>query len=423
MTAKLCPNCGTQNSYTFYGVSGVPVNSCLLLSDRTSAQKMTLGDIDLAYCPRCSFIFNAAWQRDATTYTDLYEETQVFSPTYKTYQYQLATELIDRHGMIRKEIVEIGCGKGAFLSLMCELGDNSGVGYDPSFIPERSTAGTENVVFKREYFSETTDQRAPDFVCCRMTLEHISETRRFAGAVRRIASGERGTIVFFQVPDVRRILAEGAFWDVYYEHCSYFSPPSLRHLFRTSGFDVLRLRGGYDDQYLTIEARPADSRGRIDDIEDEAAEDLAASVAAYSQAAATCAAGWNLQINSAARTGAKIVLWGSGSKAVAFLSAVNAGREIEYLVDINPHRWGKFVPGSGKEIISPAQLSRYQPDLVIAMNPIYRHEIAGDLIRHGCPDALLCALGDTPIKPVPAGTLTPYSAATLSGSPAASSYT
>jgi hypothetical protein len=37
--------------------------------------------------------------------------------------------------------------------------------------------------------------------------------------------GERDdTAVFFETPDAKRVLAEGAFWDIYYEHCSYFSP-------------------------------------------------------------------------------------------------------------------------------------------------------------------------------------------------------
>src|SRR3546814_10034049 len=89
-------------------------------------------------------------------------------------------------------IVEIGCGKGAFLSLLCETGSNSGIGYDPSFVPERSAARTANVEFRREYFSEATEQAAVDLVCCRMTLEHIADTRRFLRAVRRIASPDRG---------------------------------------------------------------------------------------------------------------------------------------------------------------------------------------------------------------------------------------
>ena len=52
------------------------------------------------------------------------------------------------------------------------------------------------------------------------------------------------TCVFFQVPDVLRVLEEEAFWDIYYEHCSYFSVGSLARLFRRAGFDVLDARAG-----------------------------------------------------------------------------------------------------------------------------------------------------------------------------------
>lgn len=367
---------------------------------------MARGEIDLAFCRHCAFVFNAAWRNGATIYTEAYEETQVFSRTYSAYQQQLANDLIDRHDMRGKEVVEIGCGKGAFLALICELGGNIGVGYDPSFVPERGVTDNANIIFRREYFSETTEQSAPDLICCRMTLEHISGTRRFVQAVRRIASPERGTIVYFQVPDVRRILAENAFWDIYYEHCSYFSPASLEHLFRISGFEVLCMTGGFDDQYLAIEARPAEGAAAADAFAGhEDVERLAEMASTYPDAAAACAAQWEARIRAVTRDGGRVVLWGSGSKAVAFLSAVSAGQDIEYLVDVNPHRWGKFVPGTGKQIVSPEFLSGYQPDLVIAMNPIYRREIAADLDRYSCRDAFLCALGDVRVEPVPASRL------------------
>jgi hypothetical protein len=381
------------------------VNSCLLFTDRNKAQAVPVGDVDLAFCPDCSFIFNTAWKPELTVYSDLYEETQAFSPTFNAFHRQLAEDLIGRYGISGKQVVEIGCGKGEFLSLLCELGGNEGIGYDPSFVPERRTQGTANITFRREFFSETTVQSPPDLVCCKMTLEHIFETRRFAQAVRRISSAERGTIVFFQIPDVRRILAEGAFWDVYYEHCAYFSPSSLQHLFRNAGFEVLRVSTGYDDQYLTIEARPVEA-GRIVEFPDysEEKESLARSVAEYARTATSGVADWAARINATARSGGRTVLWGSGSKAVAFLSAVKPEQQIEFLVDINPHRTGKFVPGTGKQIVAPEFLTEYQPDLVIAMNPIYRREIARDLDRLGCGQAVLCALGDPPIGPATART-------------------
>lgn len=418
MNAKRCPNCDGGGAYVFHHVAAVPVNSCLMFDDREQARSLEKGDIDLAFCPDCSFIFNAAWKPEATVYSPLYEETQGYSPTYTTYQRRFAEELIDRYDLFGKDVVEIGCGKGDFLALLCELGGNVGVGYDPSFVPARRADGGANVTFRQEFFSEDTVQSPPDLICCRMTLEHIFETRRFAQAVRRIASPDRGTVVLFQVPDVRRILKEAAFWDVYYEHCCYFSPRSLGHLFRRAGFDVLRISTDYDDQYVAVEAQLARSgNAPARPIESDDSHDLASDVAKYDAAAASCAADWAARIRATAQSGGRTVLWGSGSKAVAFLSTVGLEQQIDYLVDINPYRWGKFVPGTGKRIVGPEFLATYQPDLVIAMNPIYRQEIQKDLDRHGCANAQLCALGEPVTAPATAAPdarafdLTPQAAA------------
>ncbi len=53
----------------------------------------------------------------------------------------------------------------------------------------------------------------------------------------------------------------------------------------------------------------------------------------------------------------------------------DTGNAVEYVVDINPYRHGKFIPSIGKEIKPPEFLRGYRPDLVIVMNPIYRDEI------------------------------------------------
>ncbi|MGD1949697.1 MAG: hypothetical protein ACFB14_08635 [Leptolyngbyaceae cyanobacterium] len=56
---------------------------------------------------------------------------------------------------------------------------------------------------------------------------------------------------------------------------------------------------------------------------------------------------------------------------------------MQYVIDINPHRQGKFIPGVGKKIMAPDFLKSYQPDCVIVMNPIYLNEIQHSLDSMG----------------------------------------
>ena len=69
------------------------------------------------------------------------------------------------------------------------------------------------------------------------------------------------------------------------------------------------------------------------------------------------------------------MVWSSGSKYVAFLTTLDTTDKIQYVVDINPYRHGRFIPGVGKQIMSPKFLQEDQPDRVIVMNSIYRNEI------------------------------------------------
>ena len=347
MSATMCPNCGAARSHPFYEVTAVPTNSCLLVDNRRAALNFPTGDVVLAACHGCGFIFNAAWDPQRTVYSDQYEETQGFSATFNRFNHAVAQELIDRYNVRNKTVLEIGCGKGEFLSQICELGGNQGIGYDPSFVPARQQPN-ENVRFVREFFTESTREAAPDLLCCKMTLEHVGQPRQFLDVVRSVATRD-DSVIFFQIPDVGRILDEAAFWDVYFEHCSYFSAVSLRRLFTRAGFAVERVWTGYDGQYLMIVARPAedeadDTAGDDDDVSAivRAAGDFAAAVS-LSRAA------WHRRLRDWAATGNRTVLWGSGSKAVSFLTTLKVHDEIEHVVDINPYRVGKFLPGTGQK--------------------------------------------------------------------------
>ena len=87
--------------------------------------------------------------------------------------------------------------------------------------------------------------------------------------------------------------------------------------------------------------------------------------------------------------GKRVVIWGAGSKGVSFLTTLGLSDEIACAVDVNPHLSGMFIPGSGHEIVEPARLSNYEPDIVIVMNPIYRHEIEAQLAGLGMQPRVL----------------------------------
>jgi SAM-dependent methyltransferase len=377
----ICPNCRSAGCcHPFYEVPSVPTNSCLLVDTRREALNFPTGNILLAFCTECGFVFNVAWNAERTVYSDRYEETQGFSPTFNKFHHAIAEELINDHDIRGKTVLEIGCGKGEFLSLICALGANRGIGYDPSFIPDRQNPN-QDIRFVREFFTDRTKEVSPDLLCCKMTLEHIGQTQQFLQSVRSVAN-HKDSLVFFQVPDVTRILKEGAFWDIYYEHCSYFSATSLRHLFAGTGFVVERIWTGYDDQYLMIVAKPAERGPDLAD-EDKGAA-IVSLCGSFASAATQSRVAWLSRLRNWGEAGQRTVLWGSGSKAVAFLTTLRVRDEVEHVVDINPYRVGKFLPGTGQKIVAPTFLREYRPDNVVIMNPIYLREVEQELARQRC---------------------------------------
>jgi len=380
-----CLSCGSHRLLPFYSVEPVPVNSCVLMRSAEEALAYPRGRLDMALCQDCGFIFNKSFDPRLIEYSERYEETQGFSPTFNAFHQALAERLIERYGLHGKKIVEIGCGKGEFITMLCELGKNEGIGFDPSYVQDRSrAAASERVRFVTDFYSEAYAGEDADFVCCKMTLEHIPRVESFLRTVRHAAGARPDTVVFFQVPEVGIILRQRGFWDIYYEHCSYFSPESLADVFRRTGFQVRDVWTGYGEQYLMIEAVPAEpGRGAPSAERATYTATLEAEVRDFAQDVGETIEGWRKRLGQAAAQGERSVLWGSGSKAVAFLTTVGLGAEVGMVVDINPHRQGMFMPGTGHRIVAPEALKDYRPDNVVIMNPVYEPEITAQLQSFG----------------------------------------
>lgn len=381
-----CPVCDSGDLSSCIRIPQVPVYCNVLHETREAARNSPKGDIDLRFCGRCGHLFNAAFDPARIDYSVDYENSLHYSERFQQYAQALAEHLIDIHGLRGKTVIEVACGQGDFLELLCALGGNRGIGFDPSHAPGRSdTSSGVELTFIQDYYSEAYSDYQADLVCCRHALEHIDCPGGFLRTVRS-AIGDRPTPVFFEVPDALFTLRDLGIWDIIYEHCGYFSEASLQHVFLRNGFAVDRIETEFGGQFLALHGTPGISRVTAPNRQPSDLAKLARRFADHYQAKVE---GWGETLQRLRRDRRRAVLWGAGSKGVSFVNVMAATEEIGYLIDLNPYKDGRFVPGTGHEVRSPTFLADHRPDAVVVMNPLYVDEIGRDLRAMGLSPEIL----------------------------------
>jgi hypothetical protein len=385
----ICAACGGRGAEAFYQVDRIPTQSCVLLDSQEEAASHPVGDLLLALCRRCGFIQNVRFGPDLVDYSKPTEESQAFSPRFQAFARELAVKLVRHHRLEGRSVLEIGCGKGDFLRLLVEAGIGSGLGIDPGFLPARLDGDVGRAEFIRDWYGQRYVEKTADLVLTRHLLEHVPNVGEFLGWLATSTGATPGAHLFTEVPDVGRVLDEGAFWDIYYEHCSYFTKGSLGRALRAAGMQVEDLELGFEGQYILASGVPS-SRPAPHPAE-EPVERVAERVARFTQVAARARRRWEDRIGDVVRAGGRVCLWGGGSKAVGFLSSLDVPVDRLVVVDINVHKHHRWLPGVVVEISPPQRLRHEPPDLVIPMNPVYADEIGTDLRAMGL---------SVPIEPV-----------------------
>ena len=379
-----CPACGGHDTRSIYRLDAIPVHSCVLVDDAQRAADYPRRPLELAFCEDCGFIYNRVFEAGVHEYGPQYDGTQEFSGTFSRFAKELVQRLVDQYDLRGRTVLEIGCGKGEFLVSLCRAGGCRGIGIDPAVTPDRApdTSGLD-VQFIADFYGPDHAHLGAEFVSCRHTLEHISDVQAFVSRVRDTVGARQDVPVFFETPDARRVLSEGAFWDIYYEHCSYFTAGSHARLFRRCGFDVVDLSLEYGGQYLLQVARPTAAPTEAQLPLERDLDEVRELAAAFPDVIETCHQRWRDFVVREAERGKRVALWGGGSKAVSFLTSLGLGESVAFAVDINPYKQGKFLPGSGHAVRGAEQLRAAPPDTVIVMNPVYRDDVAGDLAAMG----------------------------------------
>jgi SAM-dependent methyltransferase len=386
-----CPVCARPGPSPVLTIPRAPVLCNRVWPTREAALDAPVAPISLHFCEGCGHLFNGTFDAWRVEYGPHYNNSLHGSGHFRSFANQLAQALCARYALRGKRVVEIGCGQGDFLRLLCAHGDNTGIGFDPSISSSVNLPEERLTLVAEPYIASATTNLTPDLVCCRHLLEHLDDPVGFLSRVRRACAQPSGTPVYFEVPNALWTLKDGGVWDILYEHCGYFTPPSLHRAFVAAGFTVCSVEPAYQGQFLTIHAiahpEPAPRRRGAETAWPPA--ELQTWVDSFAQRFDAALVDWGRRLHDYQRRSAPVAAWGAGSKGITFVNLVPGAEGIGTLVDVNPRKQGGYAPGTGHPIVAPPDLADAPPHTVIVMNPIYVDEIRQHLSSiHLAPEVL-----------------------------------
>jgi SAM-dependent methyltransferase len=363
----------------------VPAQDGVLWRSEAEALAAPTGDIRLAECPVCSYVWNVAHDPARVRFED-YDVSLEHSPAFHGFVTEVAARLVERYGLRGKVVLDIGCGQGHFLETICELGGNTGVGFDPS---HRTPAGGAHpparVRYVRAAYDESRLGPAADLVACRHVLDIVADPLGLLRLVADTLALRPGAVAYVEVPDATATFARDVVWNVVYEHRSWFTTRSLARLAARAGLEPMEIEPCWRGEYLGMEARgdAGAAHAGAAAADDEPFRMLAGFAA---RAEARCDE-WRGRLAELARSGRRAVVWGAGARAITFLSVLDVPRGVvPYTIGVNPRRQGLYLPRSGHEVRPPRALAESPPDVLVVSNPAFELEIrqqAAELVFTG----------------------------------------
>ncbi len=329
------------------------------------------GTLSLSLCLDCDFVFNQEFDSQLISYDAEYENSQDFSPVFQSHLDKIQHYLLKECGIRDARIVEVGCGKGRFLSSLLEdaANGNIGFGFDPTYVGELARLNGR-VQFIRSFYGPEFSKMHADVVLCRHVIEHVADPVALLKAVYAALENSPGARLFFETPCVEWILDNQVIWDFFYEHCSLFTQSSIRTCFERAGFQVDSVKHVFGGQYLWIEASVPKFPPRA--IYRKAS--LQPRATAFTRSERALLGGWRKRIDQLLQVG-KVALWGGGAKGITFANLIDPCCErLDCIVDLNPYKQNLFAGISGHAVVHYLDLRGRGVKSAIVMNPNYLKE-------------------------------------------------
>ena len=378
-----CPVCSAPVGAPFFQMFDVPTMDGALCRSADESMNWPIGDVSLVFCDSCAYIGNIDFNPEKIQYGP-YHFSLHHSAHFDEFVSQQVQRLLDVYSLENGRILDLGCGAGDFLKSFANATHIDGLGIDPG-IDESSEVivNGSKLRLQKKLFEPADGVFEPDLICVRHVVDALESPLGLMQSIRESIGDRDDCIVYCEVPNAMKYLANDVVWNLVYEHRSWFTTRCLHQLFAASGFEILSMYRCWSDEYLAIEARPSLRSSEGDNALRESTEVYRDVVGQFATSGIEQFRTWKERLAAWNQAGKKVAIWGAGARAITLLHQVDPDGTIEWVVDINPHRQGMFLPRVPVQVRSPESLVELKPDVVLISNPAFAEEIEKQAAEFG----------------------------------------
>lgn len=385
-----CRFCGTPLSRSFLNLGMSPLSNAYLTSEQLHETE-PFYPLHAYVCEECFLVQLEEFAPPERLFSD-YAYFSSYSDTWLQHAQAYAEQMMKRRLLdTRTRVVEIASNDGYLLKHFQKKGVHI-LGIEPAQnvaeVAIEAGVPTRIAFFNAALASELTGEgNGADLIVANNVLAHVPDLNSFVEGLR-ILMNERGTITI-EFPHLLQLILKNQFDTIYHEHFSYFSMLAVKRIFqhhRLTLFDVeeLRSHGGslriYARHNDEIDRKVSVNVDRVLENEMRAGLNNLETYAAFSEQVTKTKHKFLEFLISAKQEGKTIVGYGAPAKGNTLLNYSGIGVDfIDYTVDRNPHKQGRYLPGTHIPIRSPDRIREDRPDYLLILPWNLRDEIQGQM--------------------------------------------
>ena len=390
-----CRHCGEPADLVLVDLGSSPPSNAFLAEEDLRFSE-TWFPLRVLVCESCWLVQTEDVVDTSKLFDDGYAYFSGFSSTWVEHCCRYSEEAIRRFGLVESSrVVEVASNDGTLLKHFHDSGMNC-TGIEPT--ASTAAAARELGLEVEEVFltPSTADALvakgvAADLLVANNVLAHVPDLVGFASGCRRLLADDG--VASFEFPHLVKLVAETQFDTIYHEHFSYLSLRVVEAVLEAAGltvFDVERLpiHGGSLRVYAQRSDRPThwpvESVGEVRLQEESVGAFTRSFYLGFQDRADKIKNGLLRLLIDAAADGRRVAGYGAAAKGNTLLNYSGIRSDLlPYVVDNNPMKAGKYLPGSRIPIVSEQVLVDELPDLVLVLPWNLRAEIA-ERLRGPC---------------------------------------